>query len=150
MRAIVQRVSKAAVRIDTRTCGEIGKGIVVFLGVRNTDNEDTIKWMANKLVNLRIFPDEDEKMNLSVDDVKGGILIVSNFTLYGDARKGFRPSYAEAADPEIAEPVYERFVAYLKHNTDLEIKTGIFGAMMSVDLTNDGPVTLLIEKESEV
>jgi len=145
MRAVVQRVSKASVEIDGKINGKISKGIVVFVAIRESDNEKAIEWMSNKLVNLRIFPDENDKMNKSVLDVRGGILLISNFTLYGDAKKGFRPSFVESAKPEISEPIFNKFLDYLKSNYDLQIETGKFGAMMNINLINDGPVTIIID-----
>lgn len=145
MRAVVQRVSRASVEIDGKMNGEISKGLVVFVAIKDSDNEKTVEWMSNKLVNLRIFPDENDKMNRSVLDVKGGILLISNFTLYGDAKKGFRPSFIESAKPEISEPIFNKLLNYLKSNYDLKIETGKFGAMMNINLINDGPVTIIID-----
>jgi D-tyrosyl-tRNA(Tyr) deacylase len=149
MRAVVQRVSRANVKIDGIITGEIGTGIVVFVAVSHADNAEIMKWFCNKLVNLRIFPDEEEKMNRSVLDIKGGILLISNFTLYGNAHKGFRPSFIKSAPPEISQPIYESMVLHLKENYPLHIASGEFGAMMDVELVNDGPVTIIIEKENE-
>ena len=148
MRAIVQRVSRANVKIDGKITGEIGTGIVVFVAISNTDDQGIMKWFCNKLVNLRIFPDDENKMNRSVLDVKGGILLISNFTLYGDALKGFRPSFIKSAPPDISKPLYETMVQYLKENYPLHIASGEFGAMMDIELINDGPVTIIIEKEN--
>ena len=145
MRAVVQRVSRASVEIDGKMNGEISKGLVVFVAIKDSDNEKTVEWMSNKLVNLRIFPDENDKMNRSVLDVKGGILLISNFTLYGDAKKGFRPSFIESAKPEISKPIFNKLLNYLKSNYDLKIETGKFGAMMNINLINDGPVTIIID-----
>lgn len=147
MRAVVQRCKSANVTVDGKICGEIGAGLMVLIGINSTDNDKTIAWMADKLANLRIFSDIDGKMNLSLLDVNADMLIVSNFTLYGDARKGLRPSYIEAAPPEISEPVYNKIIDYLKSNYKFKIETGIFGAMMDVQLINDGPVTLIIDKD---
>jgi D-aminoacyl-tRNA deacylase len=139
MRALVQRVSRASVTVDGRLLAEIGRGMVVLLGVRRGDGEDEADRIARKLLALRIFEDNEGKMNLSVADVDGEILCVSQFTLYGDARKGNRPSFVDAAPPEEAEPLYERV------REALGAKGGRFGARMAVELVNDGPVTLLLE-----
>lgn len=147
MRVVVQKVSKAEVRIDGKVNGAIGRGICVFAAVKESDSKEVMTWMAKKLINLRIFPDSDGKMNLSVTDVRGGILVISNFTLYGDARKGSRPSYIDSAPPAIALAIYDQFIEILRNSTDLQIETGVFGAMMDVELVNDGPVTLIIDRD---
>ncbi|MDP3147662.1 MAG: D-aminoacyl-tRNA deacylase [Ignavibacteria bacterium] len=149
MRALVQRVSEGSVTIESEKFNaEIGKGFVLLLGIRSTDTVDDVAFVADKCCNLRIFEDEHEKMNLSIKDVDGEILIVSQFTLYGDAQKGNRPSFTDAAKPEIAIPLYEKFVERMKHNLgEVKIKTGIFGAMMKVKILNDGPVTIMIESK---
>ena len=141
----MQRVSRAAVRTEGRTVGEIGPGLMVLLGVAPTDGDTEIDWMAEKVAGLRVFPDDEGRMNRSVTETGGAVLVVSQFTLYGDARKGRRPSFIDAAPPEVAEPVYERLVAALR-GRGLEVATGVFGAMMEVELVNDGPVTLLLER----
>lgn len=146
MKAVVQRVKSAKVTIDGKINGQIQKGLLVLLGITHSDDSKTIDWMCNKLLNLRIFNDDNDKMNLSVSDIEGGILVISNFTLYADARKGFRPSYTDAAPPEVSEPIYNQFMLALKNSTNLSIQEGIFGAMMDVELINDGPVTIIIEK----
>ena len=150
MRALVQRVSKGKVTIDSENySAEIKKGLVILLGIKETDNEDDVFFVADKCSNLRIFDDGSGKMNLSVNDVGGQILIVSQFTLYGNTRKGNRPSFVDAAKPEKAEKYYEMFVARLQSNIgDENVKTGIFGAMMNVEIFNDGPVTLLVESRN--
>tara|TARA_B100000614_G_C14385401_1_gene427361 strand:+ start:54 stop:491 length:438 start_codon:yes stop_codon:yes gene_type:complete len=145
MKAVVQRVKHAKVEIDGRIAGKIDHGILVLLGIIDGDKEK-IEWMAKKLVNLRIFPDSEGKMNRSVSDEGGGILIVSNFTLYGDVQKGTRPSFGRAAHPDISEPIYDEMIKYMRENFDVNIETGEFGAMMEVSLVNDGPVTIIIEK----
>jgi D-aminoacyl-tRNA deacylase len=145
MRVVLQRVSRARVSVEGRVTGEIGRGLLLLAGFTDGDSEDALAWMADKVVGLRIFPDEEGKMNRSVQEVGGGLLVVSQFTLYGDARKGRRPSFIEAARPEIAIPLYERFVALLRA-TGLPVGTGEFGAMMDVELVNDGPVTLILER----
>jgi D-tyrosyl-tRNA(Tyr) deacylase len=146
MRAVVQRVSKASVSIEEKIVGKIGIGLCAFIAISSADDDETMKWMCNKLVNLRIFPDEERKMNKSLIDCNGGILLISNFTLYGDLRKGFRPSFIDAAPPEIAQPLYERMINYLEENYPLQIAAGVFGAMMDIELVNNGPVTIIIEK----
>jgi D-aminoacyl-tRNA deacylase len=147
VKAVVQKVSSASVSVEGNQCGTINRGLLVLLGITHDDNPDTVRWMANKLANLRIFPDEEGKMNKSVLDISnGGILVISNFTLYGEISSGFRPSFTKAARPEIAEPLYELMLGELKSNFNLNIQSGIFGAMMDVQLINDGPVTIIIEK----
>lgn len=144
MRAVVQRVKQASVTIDGEIVGQIGPGLLILLGIRHEDTQADLDFLADKLVNLRIFADAEEKMNLSVKDVNGGLLVVSQFTLYGDCRKGRRPSFIAAARPETAIPLYEQFIEKLR-TTGLQVETGRFGAMMDVSLINDGPVTLIID-----
>ncbi len=150
MRALVQRVSCGKVTVDERNYqAGIKQGLVILLGIKDTDNEDDIFFVADKCCNLRIFDDGSGKMNLSINDIDGEILIVSQFTLYGNSRKGNRPSFVEAARPEKAEKFYEMFVARLKTNIgDENVKTGVFGAMMNVEIFNDGPVTILVESRN--
>lgn len=147
MKVVLQRVANAKVEIDGKLQGEIGKGILVLVGIKDTDIEDEtkIEKMASKIAGLRIYDDEEGKMNLSLLDVDGEILVISNFTLYGDARKGNRPSYVEAARPEVAEPYYEKFIEALKATGVKKVANGIFGADMKVSLLNDGPVTIVYE-----
>ena len=145
MRVLLQRVSRASVRIDGKTVGQIERGYLLLLGVTASDSSDTVAWMADKVLGLRIFPDAEGKMNLALADVDGGILVVSQFTLYGDSSKGRRPSFVDAARPEIAIPLYEQFVARLRES-GTRVETGVFGEMMEVELVNDGPVTLWLEK----
>jgi D-tyrosyl-tRNA(Tyr) deacylase len=144
MRAVVQRVSRAKVTVDADAVGEIGKGLLVLLGVGVDDDERDAETMAEKIANLRIFPDEAELMNRSVLDVGGGILLVSQFTLHGDARKGRRPSFITAAREDAAKPLYERVGALLERR-GLTVRYGVFGAHMDVELVNDGPVTILLD-----
>lgn len=144
MRAVVQRVSEASVRVDGQTVGRIGAGLLVLLGVGVGDTESDAVWMSEKLLGLRIFEDEDEKMNRSVQDMEGGLLVISQFTLFGDCRKGKRPGFSDAARPEMAIPLYEKVVASLRE-TGLDVQTGVFQADMKVALVNDGPVTLLVD-----
>jgi D-tyrosyl-tRNA(Tyr) deacylase len=147
MRALVQRVLQASVTIDGEMAGQIGPGLLVLLGVRTGDTPAELDWMVNKVAGLRIFADAEGKMNRSVKETGGAVLVVSQFTLYGDARKGFRPGFTEAARPEISEPMYERFVEQLR-SQGLTLATGRFGADMQVALVNDGPVTIMLEKEA--
>ena len=144
MRAVVQRVSGARVRIDGEVVGEVGRGLLVLLGVTHTDTDEHARWLADKVVGLRIFADDEGKMNRGVADVGGGVLVVSQFTLYGDCSKGRRPSFIDAAPPEIAVPRYEAFVNAIKA-LGVPTATGRFGAMMQVELVNDGPVTLIVD-----
>lgn len=146
MRAVVQRVTRAKVTVDDTLVGEIGKGLVVLLGVARDDTKVEAAYLVDKIVALRIFDDADGKMNLSLKDVDGGMLIVSQFTLYGDVRRGLRPSWIDAAPPEIAEPLYDFFVRQAA--TAIEnVSTGSFRAMMQVELVNDGPVTILLDSK---
>ncbi len=145
MRVLLQRVSRAEVRVDGRAIGRVGRGFLLLVGVTHADGEAEAEWMAEKIAGLRLFTDADGKMNLALADVGGGVLAVSQFTLYGDAAKGRRPSFVDAARPEHARPLYERFVEMLRAR-GLAVETGEFGAMMEVDLVNDGPVTLWLEK----
>ena len=146
MRAVVQRVSEASVTVDGRTVGAIGRGFLVLLGVTHVDGEAEAVWLARKIAGLRIFEDEAGKFNRSLADVDGAVLVVSQFTLYGDTRKGRRPSFTEAARPEHAEPLCDLFVDLLRAE-GVAVETGIFGAMMAVHLVNDGPVTLLLDTD---
>ena len=145
MRVVLQRVSRAAVRVDGQTVGAIGRGFVVLAGFAPQDGEAALAWMAEKIAGLRIFTDGEGKMNLPLADVGGAVLVISQFTLYGDASKGRRPSFTGAAPPEQAESLYGRFVELLRQ-AHLPVETGRFGAAMEVDLVNEGPVTLVIEK----
>jgi D-tyrosyl-tRNA(Tyr) deacylase len=145
VRAVVQRVSRAAVRVDGETVGAIARGFVVLVGFAPADDEAALAWMAEKLAGLRVFGDAEGKMNLGIQEVGGAMLVVSQFTLYGDASKGRRPSFVGAAPPEQAEALYERFVALLRER-GVRVETGRFRAMMDVELVNDGPVTLLLER----
>ncbi|HKJ33548.1 MAG TPA: D-aminoacyl-tRNA deacylase [Balneolales bacterium] len=146
MKVVVQRVSRASVKVNNKITGEIGKGLLLLVGIHPNDSQKELEWMCRKIAKLRIFEDENEKMNLSITDVDGGLLVVSQFTLYGNVKKGTRPSFIEAAKPDKAEKVYNDMVTYFKKHTNLKIKTGIFGAMMNVSLINDGPVTIILEK----
>ena len=146
MRFVIQRVERAKVTVEGKVSGEIGNGYVVLVGLLPTDDNKVMDYMLDKLVNLRIYEDENDKLNLSLKDIGGEILIVPNFTLYGDARKGRRPSYAKAAPPDEAEKLFDRFVEKAKE-TGLNVQTGIFRTHMKVELVNDGPVTILLDSE---
>lgn len=146
MRLLIQRAAKGSVSIGGETVGRTGKGLVVLVGVTHTDTEADAEYLANKCVNLRIFTDENDKMNLSLLDIGGGMLAISQFTLYGDCVKGRRPGFDLAARPELAEPLYEKFVELVR-NTGVPVKTGRFGADMMVEIHNDGPVTFLLESK---
>lgn len=148
MRAVIQRVKNASVDVNGIKNGTISTGIVTFLGIHRSDDRQEITWMADKIINLRIFPDPDGKMNISLADINAEMLIVSQFTLYGDCRKGRRPGYSEAAPPEIAEPIYNRFVDEVRKK-GIKAATGKFQAMMDVTLVNDGPVTLLLDSDKK-
>jgi D-aminoacyl-tRNA deacylase len=145
MRVLLQRVSRAEVRVGERVTGAIGIGFLLLVGFTHTDKPDQLVWMADKIGGLRLFADAADKMNLGLTDVGGAVLVVSQFTLYGDAVKGRRPSFIDAARPDVAVPLYDRFIALLRER-GLTVQTGEFGAMMDVELVNDGPVTLWLEK----
>jgi D-tyrosyl-tRNA(Tyr) deacylase len=147
VRVVLQRVTSARVTVEGRVVGEVGRGHLLLVGFRRADGDAQIDWMADKVLGLRVFPDAEGKMNLGLEDVAGDLLVVSQFTLYGDARKGRRPSFVDAAPPEIAVPLYERFVQVLRERASGRVETGAFGAAMSVELVNDGPVTILLERE---
>ncbi len=145
MRVLVQRVARAEVRVGERVTGRVGRGLLLLVGLTHADTEAELAWMADKVLGLRVFADAEGKLNLDVGEAGGAVLAVSQFTLYGDARKGRRPSFVDAARPEAAEPLYERFVAMLRER-GARVETGEFGAMMAVELVNDGPVTLWLER----
>ena len=146
MRALIQRVKRASVTINSQITGKINEGLLIFLGVGEDDTEKQVQYLVEKCTGLRIFTDEQDKMNLSEKDIKGEILVVSQFTLYGDCKKGKRPSFVRAARPETAIPLYESFIAHCK-NTGLNVQTGEFGADMQIELINDGPVTIWLDTE---
>jgi len=148
MRAVVQRVFNASVKAENKIIGKIGKGIVVFLGVHTNDAEQDCSYTADKILNLRIFNDAENKMNLSVSDIKGEVLVISQFTLYGDVRKGRRPSYNDAAPPEKGNIYYKKVVDLIKQSS-LKTETGEFGALMEVEYINDGPVTIIIDSSKQ-
>ncbi len=149
MRAVIQRVQRAAVYVDGEEVSAIGRGFLVLSGFTGTDTDETLRWMTRKIISLRVFDDADGKMNLDLNAVDGEILVVPQFTLYGDCRKGKRPSFDKSAAPGVAETLYERFVEFLKGEGTVDVQTGVFQAHMNVSLMNDGPVTLVLEKEAE-
>ncbi len=145
MRAVIQRVSRAAVTVENVVRGEIGPGLLVFLGVGQDDGPEDVEWLAQKVAVLRVFEDEAGKMNRSVLDTGGGVLVISQFTLFGSLRKGSRPSFNKAAPPELAVPLYESFVAKVSEHLGKPVPTGVFGAMMDIEAHNDGPVTIVLD-----
>lgn len=148
MRVVIQRVSKASVTIAQQKVAAIQKGVLVLLGIENNDTREDIDWLVRKIINLRIFNDENQVMNLSLQDVHGDVILVSQFTLHASTKKGNRPSYIKAAKPDIAIPLYEKFILSLERALQKPIQTGAFGADMKVELLNDGPVTILIDSKN--
>jgi D-aminoacyl-tRNA deacylase len=146
MKVVIQRVAKAEVAIDGMVVANIKQGLLLLVGIVNEDSDDTVKWMSSKIANMRIFADRQGLMNRSIMDVDGEIILVSQFTLYGDAQKGNRPSFIKAAKPEKAIPIYEKLITQLSFDTGKQIQIGQFGADMQISLVNDGPVTILLEK----
>lgn len=149
MKAVIQRVSESKVTIDNQISGQIGKGYLILLGIVDDDTDEDIEWLCNKIVNLRIMADEEGLMNLSIGEVEGNILVVSQFTLHAKTKKGNRPSYIRAAKPDIAIPIYERFKTRLSEVLGKPVESGEFGAMMDVSLVNDGPVTIIIDTKNK-
>jgi D-aminoacyl-tRNA deacylase len=149
MRAVIQRVTKASITINGRMHSTVGKGLVILLGIEDSDKEEDIKWLSNKIVNLRIFNDAENVMNYSVVDIGGEILLISQFTLHASTKKGNRPSYIRASKPEVAIPLYEKMIRQLTEDAGKEIATGIFGADMKVELLNDGPVTIVMDSKNK-
>ncbi len=147
MRAVIQRVQKATVRIDNQISGSINHGLLVLLGIEDADTEEDIKWLSAKIINLRIFNDLEGIMNLSLKEIDGDLLLVSQFTLHGSTRKGNRPSYIRASKPTVAIPMYEKMIKQLQADLGKNVQTGVFGADMQVELVNDGPVTIIIDTE---
>lgn len=147
MRVVIQRVKKASVTVENKQISAINKGLLILLGIEDTDNDEDIEWICNKIINLRIFDDTEGIMNLSSKDINAQILVVSQFTLYASTKKGNRPSYIRASKPDIAIPLYNRFCKELETKYGNEIKTGLFGADMNVELVNDGPVTIIIDSK---
>ena len=150
MKIVMQRVTEASVKINNKIKSEIGRGLLVLVGFENEDTEDDIKWLCRKIINARIFYDENSVKNLSLIDVDGEIMVISQFTLHASTKKGHRPSYSKAAKAEIAEPLYNKFVTQLENDFGKEIKTGEFGAYMKIKLLNDGPVTIIIDSKNKV
>lgn len=148
MRSVIQRVTKASVTIEGRINGQIENGLLVLIGIEDADNDEDIEWLSGKIVNLRIFNDENGVMNISAKDVAGNILLISQFTLQASTKKGNRPSYIKASKPDIAIPIYEKMIRQLSIDLGKEIQTGIFGADMKVELLNDGPVTIVIDTKN--
>jgi D-tyrosyl-tRNA(Tyr) deacylase len=148
MRTVIQRVSEADVKITGNINGSIGQGYLILLGIEDHDSKEDIDWLVRKIVNLRIFSDAEDKMNLSIKDVNGAFLVISQFTLHASTKKGNRPSYIRAASPEVAIPLYEDFLKELKNQSDLPVEKGIFGADMQVSLINDGPVTIFMDSKN--
>ena len=149
MKTVIQRVSQASVTIDSKIVADIQKGLLVLVGIEDTDNQEDIDWLCQKIANLRIFGDENDVMNLSVKDIDGDIIVVSQFTLQALTKKGNRPSYVKAAKPEVAIPIYQNFVLQLEKELGKKVQTGVFGADMKVALLNDGPVTIIIDSKNK-
>jgi len=148
MRAVIQRVSKASVTIDNKIHSQMNSGLLVLLGIEDADTKEDIEWLSAKIVNLRIFNDDNGVMNVSVKDVDGDILVVSQFTLHASTKKGNRPSYIKASKPEFAVPMYEKFIVQLNNDLNKQVQTGVFAADMKVELCNDGPVTIVIDTKN--
>lgn len=149
MKVVIQRVSQASVTIDAKTVADIQKGFLVLVGIEDADSQEDIDWLVNKITNIRIFGDENDVMNLSVKDIDGDIIVVSQFTLHASTKKGNRPSYIKASKPEVAIPLYENFVKKIEMELGKKVQTGIFGADMKVLLLNDGPVTIVIDSKNK-
>ena len=149
MRAVIQRVNKASVTVEEKVTGAIKNGLLVLLGIEDADTNEDIEWLSGKIINLRIFDDANGVMNISVKDIAGDILLVSQFTLHASTKKGNRPSYIKASKPDLAIPVYEKMITRLEQDLGKKIQTGIFGAMMKVALLNDGPVTIVIDTKNK-
>lgn len=150
MKIVIQRVSEASVVIEGSEVAAIQKGVLILLGIEHEDTQDDINWLCNKIINLRIFPDQDDVMNTSLKDANGEVILVSQFTLHASTKKGNRPSYIKAARPDVAIPLYEAFINTLQANLEKSIQTGEFGADMKVRLINDGPVTIIIDSKNRV
>ena len=149
MKVVIQRVSQARVKVCDKIISEIKLGFLILLGVEKSDSKQDIDWLVNKISNLRVFSDDELKMNLSIKDIKGEIIVVSQFTLHAKTKKGNRPSYIKAANPEQAEPLYEEFISQLKNESAASVQSGVFGANMQVDIVNDGPVTIIIDSKNK-
>jgi D-tyrosyl-tRNA(Tyr) deacylase len=149
VKVVIQRVSQATVKVSDKIISEIKLGFLILLGVEKSDSKEDIDWLVNKISNLRIFSDNELKMNLSIKDIKGEIIVVSQFTLHAKTKKGNRPSYIKAANPEQAEPLYEEFISQLKNESAVSVQSGIFGANMQIDIVNDGPVTIIMDSKNK-
>jgi D-tyrosyl-tRNA(Tyr) deacylase len=149
MRAVIQRVSSASVESDGRLTGHIGKGLLILLGIETDDHQEDAEWLADKIWQMRIFQDPDDKMNLALKEISGGLLVISQFTLHANTKKGNRPSFIKAARPEQATPLYEYFKKYLANQSECAVQSGIFGADMKVSLVNDGPVTIIMDSKNK-
>ena len=149
MKVVIQRVSEARVKVSDKIISEIKLGFLILLGVEKSDSKEDINWLVNKISNLRVFSDNELKMNLSIKDINGEIIVVSQFTLHAKTKKGNRPSYIKAANPELAEPLYKEFIAQLKNESAVSVQSGVFGANMQVDIVNDGPVTIIIDSKNK-
>ena len=149
MKVVIQRVSQATVKASDKIISEIKIGFLILLGVEKSDSKEDIDWLVNKISNLRVFSDNELKMNLSIKDIKGEIIVVSQFTLHAKTKKGNRPSYIKAANPEQAEPLYEEFILQLKNESAVSVQSGVFGANMQVDIVNDGPVTIIMDSKNK-
>ena len=149
MKTVIQRVSSASVTIENKVVADIQKGLLVLIGIEDADNQEDINWLTAKIVNIRIFGDENEVMNLSVKDIDGDVIVVSQFTLHANTKKGNRPSYIKASKPDVAIPLYENFVQQLEKELGKKVQTGVFGADMKVSLLNDGPVTIVIDSKNK-
>lgn len=147
MRVVIQRVKKASVTVDEKTIGSINQGLLIFVGIEDADNDEDIQWLSNKISGLRIFSDEEGKMNLSIKDIQGEFLVISQFTLHAKTKKGFRPSFIDAARPDFAIPMYEKFKTTLGAMSACKVESGEFGADMQISLINDGPVTIVIDSK---
>ena len=149
MKVVIQRVSEARVKVSDKIISEIKLGFLILLGVEKSDSKEDINWLVSKILNLRVFSNDELKMNLSIKDVNGEIIVVSQFTLHAKTKKGNRPSYIKAANPEQAEPLYEEFISQLKNESAVSVQSGVFGANMQVDIVNDGPVTIIIDSKNK-
>ena len=149
MKVVIQRVSQATVKVSDKIISEIKLGFLILLGVEKSDSKEDINWLVSKILNLRVFSDNELKMNLSIKDIKGEIIVVSQFTLHAKTKKGNRPSYINAANPEYAKPLYDEFISKLKNESVVNVKSGIFGANMQLTIVNDGPVTIIIDSKNK-
>jgi len=149
MRIVIQRVSRASVKVADETVGKIENGLLVFLGISHDDQEEDVHWLAKKLMKLRIFNDDEGKMNLSLNDVDGEVLMVSQFTLHASTKKGNRPSFVKSANPNLGKRLYDYFIGYLNNEYKISVATGVFGAMMEIELLNDGPVTIIMDSKNK-